>query len=308
MFPTEPIRRYIQLSFAKKIDETATAYQQEVVQIRLKMSPNSGMYFQALMDAGVRMQKSKVDACIAIVREACREANSPVDNEVRAYMLGEIHHMCESGKGDIARALANEVGRAAIKPPDNLLPALMAQTNARVSAIESEIAREFKIEELKEGVKRSSQVANPVEAKPLAPVPIPAPVVERTDHAPKSGLTRDQKINIAVGVTLGVLTVVAIIVALTTPEIRRRLKLDKTPDVPQQFTVPEQNPAKTVSGPESNDGDTSSKSLSKPSTPTSPVDNPTPSRGSQPANGGRRRQPPNATPCTMKSGTYYSNP
>ena len=59
MFPSEPIRRYITLSFAKKLDETAKAYGEEHAKIRLKMSPNSSMYFQAVVLAGVRLHQSR---------------------------------------------------------------------------------------------------------------------------------------------------------------------------------------------------------------------------------------------------------
>jgi hypothetical protein len=161
MFPTEPIRRYIQLSFGKKIDETAAAYAHEVSQIRLNMSPSSGMYFRAIVDAGVRVQKAKVYAWIEIVRAACHEANRPVDNEVRGYMLGEIHNMCEGGKVHIAHALANQITQNGLKFPDNLLSSLTARASSRVGAIESEIARDFKIEELKEGVKQSVETGRP---------------------------------------------------------------------------------------------------------------------------------------------------
>ena len=37
MFPTDPIRNYINLSFAKKIDEVARTYGMEVTAARLKM-------------------------------------------------------------------------------------------------------------------------------------------------------------------------------------------------------------------------------------------------------------------------------
>jgi len=261
MFPTEPIRRYINLSFAKKLDQIAKTYAQEVPKIRQTVSPNSGMYFQAVLDAGVRMQKSKVDAWIEIVRTACREASRPVDNEVRNYALGEIHHMCEAGKGHIAQALANEITRTGMKLPDNLLPLLTAQANTRVSAIESEIAREFKIEELKEGIKKSIDVAKPVEVKPPSPTPV---VQEANQTTEKSKWTRDQKIALGVGIALIVIAVATVAVMVVIPEIRSRLKLDKTPDATQQITTPEQNQTKIGSGQESNDKNTSPESA-KPS-------------------------------------------
>jgi len=244
MFPTEPIRRYIQLSFAKKNDETATAYAHDVSQIRLKMSPNSGMYFQAIMNAGVRVQKAKVDAWIEIVRAACREANRPVDNEVRNYMLGEIHNMCEAGKGHVAHALANQVTQSGMKVPDNLLPSLVAQANDRVAAIETTIRRDFKIEELREDVnQRGGTAAHPLDGTSPPPTQVPTPVVqETTRNAEHSKLTRGEKIALWVGIPPILIALVALVVMVAIPETRLWLKLDRPPKATQPITSPTQAP------------------------------------------------------------------
>jgi hypothetical protein len=144
MFPTDLIRSYINLAFGKKLEEAAKAYGEEHVEIRRKMAPNSGVYFQALVRAGVRLQQSKVDAYVEIVRDACREANTTVDNEVRTFILAEIHNICEAGKGHVARSVATQITQSGMKFPDNLLPALTAEASSGISAIESKIAREFK--------------------------------------------------------------------------------------------------------------------------------------------------------------------
>lgn len=198
MFPTEPIRRYIQLSYATKIDENAKTYREEIVKIRLKMSPNSGQYFQAIMLAGVHLQQSSVAAYTEIVRDACREADRPVDREVRTFMLGEIHNMLESGKNHVIQAVAREIGQAPMKPPDNLMPSLIAQANTHISAIGSKIAREFKIEDLKDGIKQSVPIPKPVEAVP--PLPIPAREIPQPEPASKSRFSRGEKIALWVGV------------------------------------------------------------------------------------------------------------
>jgi hypothetical protein len=181
MFPTDPIRNYINLAFGRKLEETAKAYGVEHAEIRRRMSPNSGMYFQAAMRAGVRLQYSKAEAYIEIVREACREANRPVDTEVRNFMLGEIHNICEVGKAQVARALGNQIMQSGMKFPDDLLPALVAEASRGISAIESEIAREFKIEEFKDGIKQSAGTTSPVEPKSPMPTPVPAAVTTDDD-------------------------------------------------------------------------------------------------------------------------------
>ena len=282
MFPTEPIRRYISLSFAKKLDETAKTYAEEHAKIRPKMSPNSGMYFQAVVTAGVRLQQSKIEAYIEIVRAACREADRPVDSEVRNFMLGQIHSMCQSGKNHVVQAVAREINQSGMSFPEGLLPALTAQANTRISAIESEIEREFKIEELKEGIRQSVEVARPVQAAPSVSMPILAPVVERTNRAATHRWTRDQKI----GAALILIALVTLIVMITTPEIRSRLRLDRTPGTSPRITTPGQSPAK--SGRESNGGKTSSKPPTNPGTLPAPKKQPRPLLQS-PAVGGNSR-------------------
>jgi truncated hemoglobin YjbI len=96
MFPTHPIRNYINLSFAKKIDEVARTYAAEVTAARLKMQGRSGMRIRAIMQPAIGAAKARVDSWLQIVRDACKEADRPVDNEVRAYMLAEVHKMCEA--------------------------------------------------------------------------------------------------------------------------------------------------------------------------------------------------------------------
>jgi hypothetical protein len=96
MFPTGPKRNYINLSFAKKIDEVARTYAAEVTAARLKMQGRSGMRIRAIMQPAIGAAKARVDSRLQIVRDACKEADRPVDNEVRAYVLAEVHKMCEA--------------------------------------------------------------------------------------------------------------------------------------------------------------------------------------------------------------------
>jgi hypothetical protein len=165
MFPTEPIRNYINLSFAKKSDELAKAYAAEVTSLNTKSPPNSGMYFNALMLAGVQQTKSRIDAWVEVVRAACKEASRPIDDEVRNYVLGEVHGMCEAAKGHIARSLRLRLSQSGMQAAPNLEQSLVANAERQVLGIQSGIKREFKIEELKEQVKKGSGR----EASPTAP-------------------------------------------------------------------------------------------------------------------------------------------
>jgi hypothetical protein len=93
MSPTDPIRYYINLSFAKKIDEAARTYAAEVSAARPKFPNKSGMRIRAIMQPAVGAAKVRIDSWLQIVRDACNDADRPVDNEVRAFMLAEVHKM-----------------------------------------------------------------------------------------------------------------------------------------------------------------------------------------------------------------------
>jgi hypothetical protein len=59
----------------------------EVTAARLKYQSPSGMRLRAIMQPAVESATARINALVQIVRDACKEANRPVDNEVRAYVL-----------------------------------------------------------------------------------------------------------------------------------------------------------------------------------------------------------------------------
>lgn len=177
MFPTESIRQYVALSFAQRIDELAKAYATEVTNLRRNSSPGSGAYFNGLVQAGVRQAKARIEAWIEIVRAACKEASRPIDNEVRTYMLAEVHNMCTAEKGKIAGSLALALTQSGMKAAPGLEQSLVAEVDREVSVIESKIRREFKIEELKENVKKGADTGTPPQTT------APPPSAPRTHQA-----------------------------------------------------------------------------------------------------------------------------
>jgi hypothetical protein len=171
MFPTDPISNYINLSFAKKSDELSKVYAEQVVAARLKFQSPSGMRLQAIMQPAVENARARINAWVQIVRDACKEANRPVDNEVRAYIRAEVHHMCEGARKHTAHNLAMTLQRESMQHVPGVRESLSAQLNQRISQIETDIGRELKIEELKENVQKSAgeKVPQPVTPGALTP-------------------------------------------------------------------------------------------------------------------------------------------
>jgi TIR domain len=160
MFPTDPIRSYINLSFAKKSDELSKVYAEEVVVARLKYQSPSGMRLRAIMQPAVESARARIDAWVQIVRDACKEANRPVDNEVRAYILAEVHNQCEGARRNTAHNLTMTLQREPMQHVPNVRESLSANLDRQISQIETDIARELKIEELRENVQKSAKPAD----------------------------------------------------------------------------------------------------------------------------------------------------
>jgi hypothetical protein len=178
MFPTDPIRSYINLSFAKKIDESAKAYAAEVTAARLKFQSPSGMRLRAIMQPAVESARSRINAWVQIVRDACKEANRPVDDEVRAYIRAEVHSQCEGARKHTAHNLAMTLQRESMQHVPGVRESLSAQLNQQISQIETEIGRELKIEELKENVQKSAERVDPQPVRPDRP---PTPTIQYSE-------------------------------------------------------------------------------------------------------------------------------
>jgi hypothetical protein len=278
MFPTDPISRYINLSFAKRSDELARVFAQQVSEEQQKYPPRSGMYFRAIMMASVQHQQSRIRAWAETVREACAEANRPVDDEVRNYMLAQIHTMCEGAKKQIAQSLALRIKQNQMGAVVGLEQSLVADADRRISAIESQITRELKLRELKEGLKSDAQARNAVEKTPPLTVP-DSEHVHQTIGSSK--WTRDQKIALGVGIALALIALVTIAVMIAAPEIRSRLKLDKKSGGGQQVTTSEQSHTQQALAPVSVGKDSRSRNVTKPAASPS---TPTPRASAPPAN------------------------
>jgi hypothetical protein len=192
MFPTEPIRNYINLSFARKTDEIAQKYAADVVAARLKFPNPSGMRLEAIMQPAVESTSARINSWIQIVRDACKEANRPVDNEVRGYMLAEVRSMCASARQHTAHALAMTLQRESAENLPGVRESLSAQLNQRISQIETDIGRELKIEELKENVQKSAERVDP---KPAIPDRSPAPPIQYIDKGVETLTPAAGKVN-----------------------------------------------------------------------------------------------------------------
>ena len=240
MFPTEPIERYINLSFAKRSDELAKTYVADVANIRQTIQSRSGRYFQAHMLAAVRNTKARTEAWVEIVRAACADAKKPVDGEVRSYILGQVHVMCQAAKGHIAQSIALTLQQHHMDSP-NLQTALVGEADRQVSQIESDMGRELKLEELREHVQKDTETVT--SSHPALPEPSPSKDRQNDKDAERKGWTRDQKIALGVGIPLILIALITLIVTVVVPEIRARFKLDHEPSAEPQVTTPAQNPA-----------------------------------------------------------------
>ena len=240
MFPTDPIRSYINLSFAKKIDESAKAYAAEVTAARLKFPSPSGRRLQAIMQPAVESARARINAWVQIVRDACKEANRPVDKEVRAFILGEVHNQCEGARKHTAHALALTLQRECMQQVPGVRESLTAQLNQQISQIETEIGRELKIEELKENVQKS---AKPPDAdKPIRELPTPPEIPSIEKRAWYRRLSPELKVALWIGVPTLALTALAILVSIFLPELRIVLGLDRHPKPDPNISIPTPRP------------------------------------------------------------------
>jgi len=155
------------LSFAKKIDESAQAYAAGVTAARLKFPSPSGMRLQAIMQPAVESARVRINSWVQIVRDACKEANRPVDNEVRAYIRAEVHNQCEGARKQTAHNLAMTLQRESMQHVSGVRESLSTQLNQQISQIETEIGRDLKIEELKENV-QSTEAKTPTAPRGVA--------------------------------------------------------------------------------------------------------------------------------------------
>jgi len=169
MFPTEPIRNYINLSFTTKINELAKIYATEVTTARQNFPSPGGVRLREIMQPSVRHAQAKIEAWVQIVRDACKEANRPVDDEVRAYMLAEVHNQCEGARIHTARALASTLKRESAEHLPGVRESLTSRLDLQIKQIETDIGRELKIEELKQNVQRDAVKETP--APDAAPIP-----------------------------------------------------------------------------------------------------------------------------------------
>ena len=240
MFPTDPIRNYINLSFAKKTDEIAQKYAAEVVTARLKFPSPSGMRLEAIMQPAVESTRARINSWVQIVRDACKEANRPVDNEVRAYVRAEVHNMCEGARQHTSQLLGLTLQRESMQQVPGVRESLSAQLNQQISRIETEIGRELKIEELKENVQKSAKPAD--SDKPIKET-TKLPEIPGIDKRPwYRRLSLEHKIALWIGVPTLALTVLAIFVSIFLPELRIELGLDPQPKPDPTISIPAPRP------------------------------------------------------------------
>ena len=239
MFPTDPIRNYITLSFTTKINELAKIHAAEVTAARQNFPSPGGTRLREIMQPSVRHAQAKIDAWVQIVRDACKEANRPVDNEVRAYILAEVHNLCEGARIHTARALASTLQRESAEHLPGVRESLSAQLNQGISQIETDIARELKIEELREEVQKSAkpEVSAPVAEK--QPLPL---VLQSADKRPwYRRLSLDHKLLLSIGIPTVALAVITILVMIFLPELRIELGLDQ-PKPDPTISIPAPRP------------------------------------------------------------------
>lgn len=237
MFPTEPIERYIRLASSKSIDELARVRATEVAEAGHKFTNRSGARLRAITQPSVNFTKSRINCWIQIVRDACKEANRTVDNEVRAYMRAEVHNMCDAAKKHTAQALALTIQQEGMQNIPGVQESLLAQFDLQISQIESEVRRELKLEELKEDVQKSAELPPPLTHVPISRVPAFLNVPKRPWYR---RLSTDQKIAIGVGGILLAVAIVTLAVMVLLPEIRSAIGLDPTLtlDLPSQQQTP----------------------------------------------------------------------
>src|SRR5271170_6725339 len=227
MFPTDPIRNYINLSFSKKIGELAQTYAAEVTAARLKFPSTGGVRLRAIMEPSVRHAKARVDSWIQIVREACKEANQPVDHEVRAYILAEVHNLCKGARIHTAQVLASTLKRESAEHLPGVRDSLSNRLDHQIKQIESDVRQQFKLEELKEDVRKSAKPEVSAHVPEKEPIP---PVFQSIDKRPwYRRLLLEHKIALWIGIPVIVIAILTMIVMVTVPEIRIVLGLDPEP-------------------------------------------------------------------------------
>jgi hypothetical protein len=240
MFPTDPILNYINFSFSKKINELAKIYAAEVTAAQQNFPSPGGVRLHEIMQPSVRHAKARVDSWIQIVRDACEDAKHPVDNDVRAFTLAEVHNLCDASRIHTAQALASTLKRESAEHLPGVRDSLSARLERQISQIESDVRQEFKLEELRENVQKSAkpEVSPPVPPKDLIPTVIP-----HIDNRPwYRKLSLELKIALWIGVPTLVLTGVAIVVMILLPELRIGLGLDREPKPDPKISIPAPRP------------------------------------------------------------------
>jgi hypothetical protein len=208
MFPTEPIERYIRLSSTKSIEELARVRAEEVAEARRRFPNKSGMQLRAIMQPTVNFTKSRLDCWIQIVRHACKEANRPVDNEVRTYMLTEVHNVCEATKKHAAQALGLTMRQEGMEHIPGVQESLSAELDGQISQIESRIRRELKIEELREDVQKSAELTQHASTYPATSARLETHAETERPVVAKPKWTSGEKW----GIPIGALTLIATVV------------------------------------------------------------------------------------------------
>jgi hypothetical protein len=240
MFPTDPIRNYINLSFTTKINELAKIYATEVTAARQNFPSPGGNRLREIMQPSVRHAQAKIDAWVQIVRDACKEANRPVDNEVRAYILAEVHNQCEGARIHTARALASTLQRESAEHLPGVRESLTSRLDLQIKQIETDIGRELKIEELREDVRKSATPEVSARAPEKEPIPL---VLHSTDKRPwYRRLSLDHKLLLSIGIPTIALAVLGILVMIFLPELRIVLGLDRQPKPDPKISIPAPRP------------------------------------------------------------------
>ena len=151
----------------------------EVMAARQKFPEPWGNRLREIMQPKVETTRAKINSWVQIVRDACKEANRPVDNEVRAYVLAEVHNRCEGAQSTRRAPWLQPCSESPQHSRGARIPYVSAGPSDQTNR--NRIGRELKIEELREDVRKSATPEVSARAPEKEPIPL---VLHSTDKRP----------------------------------------------------------------------------------------------------------------------------
>jgi hypothetical protein len=171
MFPPANLTGYLQLTFSKKMDELAQRHAKRVAEVRLTHPSQGGHRIKAILQPSVEHARERVEARLESIRDACKHANLPIDDEVRAFMVSEVHNLCDSSRKHVAQSARMVIQQEGMTPA-GLTDSVLAGLDRQILGIESNLIRDLKIEELAAKAQSDAASNRPApETKILVPVP-----------------------------------------------------------------------------------------------------------------------------------------